>query len=75
MREVRVIGGIGVIEMENPVDMARIQRLLVDRGVWIRPFGRLVYTMPPFIMQPDDLATLTAGMVDAVRTLGTGALR
>ncbi len=69
VREVRVIGGIGVIEMENPVDMARIQRLLVDRGVWIRPFGRLVYTMPPFIMQPDDLDTLTSGIVAAVRTL------
>jgi adenosylmethionine-8-amino-7-oxononanoate aminotransferase len=52
--------------------MARIQRLLVERGVWIRPFGRLVYTMPPFIMQPDDLGTLTRGIVDAVRTLGTG---
>ncbi len=72
VREVRVLGGIGVVEMETPVEMARIQRLLVERGVWIRPFGRLVYTMPPFIMQPDDLGTLTRGIVDAVRTLGTG---
>lgn len=72
VKDVRVLGGIGVIEMEAPVEMARIQRLLVDQGVWIRPFGRLVYTMPPFIMQPDDLATLTDGIVNAVRILGTG---
>jgi adenosylmethionine-8-amino-7-oxononanoate aminotransferase len=52
--------------------MTRIQRRLVDRGVWIRPFGRLVYTMPPLIMQPDDLATLTRGIVDTLETLDEG---
>jgi adenosylmethionine-8-amino-7-oxononanoate aminotransferase len=71
VREVRVLGGIGVVEMHSPVDMTRIQRRLVDRGVWIRPFGRLVYTMPPLIMQPDDLATLTRGIVDTLETLET----
>ena len=72
VREVRVLGGIGVVEMQSPVDMTRIQRRLVDRGVWIRPFGRLVYTMPPFIMQPDDLAALTRGIVDTLETLDEG---
>ncbi|MBP8926834.1 MAG: aminotransferase class III-fold pyridoxal phosphate-dependent enzyme, partial [Pseudomonadales bacterium] len=63
---VRVLGAIGVIEMQQAVDMARLQPLLVDQGVWVRPFGKLVYTMPPFIMDAQDLATLTAGMVNAV---------
>ena len=67
-----MLGGIGVVEMHSPVDMTRIQRRLVDRGVWIRPFGRLVYTMPPFIMQPDDLAALTRGIVDTLETLDEG---
>ncbi|WP_374122090.1 adenosylmethionine--8-amino-7-oxononanoate transaminase [Frankia sp. AiPa1] len=64
--DVRVLGAIGVIETREPVDMTVIQPLLVDLGVWVRPFGRLVYTMPPFIMTPDDLETLTAAMVEAV---------
>jgi len=64
--DVRVLGAIGVIETRKPVDMAVIQPLLVDLGVWVRPFGRLVYTMPPFVMGPADVATLTAAMVEAV---------
>jgi adenosylmethionine---8-amino-7-oxononanoate aminotransferase len=59
VKEVRMLGGIGVVEMCRPVDMARIQRQFVDRGVWIRPFGRLVYTMPPYIISDTDLETLT----------------
>jgi len=49
--------------------MARTQPMFVDRGVWIRPFGKLVYTMPPFVMGCDDLATLTGAMVDVVANL------
>ncbi|SNQ50860.1 7,8-diaminopelargonic acid synthase, PLP-dependent [Frankia canadensis] len=64
--DVRVLGAIGVIETREPVDMAVIQPLLVDLGVWVRPFGRLVYTMPPFVMAPADVATLTGAMVEAV---------
>ncbi|MCK9924445.1 adenosylmethionine--8-amino-7-oxononanoate transaminase [Frankia sp. AgPm24] len=64
--DVRVLGAIGVIETREPVDMAVIQPLLVELGVWVRPFGRLVYTMPPYITTSDDLATLTTAMVEAV---------
>ncbi|MBL7501682.1 adenosylmethionine--8-amino-7-oxononanoate transaminase [Frankia sp. CNm7] len=64
--EVRTLGAVGVIETREPVDMSVIQPLLVDLGVWIRPFGRLVYTMPPFITSTADVATLTSAMVEAV---------
>jgi adenosylmethionine-8-amino-7-oxononanoate aminotransferase len=64
--DVRVLGAIGVIETREPVDMRVIQPLLVELGVWVRPYGRLVYAMPPYITGDDDLAALTAAMVEAV---------
>jgi len=57
--DVRVLGGIGVVELEEPVDMQVVQPAFVDEGVWIRPFGRLVYTMPPFTIGAEDLAQVT----------------
>jgi len=67
--DVRTLGAIGVIELREPVDMKRIQPMFVERGVWLRPFGRLVYAMPPFIMESQDVAALTAAMVDVVSSL------
>lgn len=66
VREVRVLGAIGVVELRNPVNMERIQAAFVKRGVWVRPFGRLVYLMPPYCMEGADLATLTSAVVAVI---------
>ncbi|ACF44980.1 adenosylmethionine--8-amino-7-oxononanoate transaminase [Pelodictyon phaeoclathratiforme] len=67
--DVRVLGAIGVVELRKPVDMAIIQKQFVDRGVWVRPFGRLVYLMPPFIIRDEELGRLTAAVCDIVDSL------
>jgi adenosylmethionine-8-amino-7-oxononanoate aminotransferase len=64
--DVRVLGAIGVVELGVPVDMKRVQPLFVERGVWVRPFGRLVYLMPPFIIDDADLRTLTDAVAEVV---------
>lgn len=64
--EARVLGAIGVIELDRPVDMRAATDAAVAAGVWLRPFRNLVYTMPPFISTSGDIATITAGMRAAV---------
>lgn len=64
--DVRVLGAIGVVELQEAVVMRRIQPLFVAAGVWVRPFGRLVYLMPPYIIEPEDLAKLTTAVTEVV---------
>ncbi len=66
MKDVRVLGAIGVIELEYPVNMAIIQQVLVSRGVWIRPFNNLIYTMPAYIIQQSELNDLTKALIETV---------
>jgi adenosylmethionine-8-amino-7-oxononanoate aminotransferase len=63
--DVRVLGAIGVIELDHDVDMAAATTAAVDRGVWLRPFRNLVYAMPPYVTGRDDLARVTTAMVAA----------
>ena len=67
--DVRVLGGIGVIELKEAVDMASIQKQLVDHNIWLRPFGKLLYTIPPIIIDDDDLTSLTTAMTEVVASL------
>jgi adenosylmethionine-8-amino-7-oxononanoate aminotransferase len=69
VEDVRVLGAIGVIELKKTVDLSSIQKLFVDAGVWLRPFGKLIYTMPPYIINEVDLNHLTGAMVKVVSEL------
>lgn len=65
--EVRVLGAIGVIEMKQPIDLGTFQKECVKRGVWVRPFGRLVYIMPPYIISDDELLSLITKLLEIIK--------
>jgi adenosylmethionine-8-amino-7-oxononanoate aminotransferase len=67
VREVRVLGAIGVIELDRPVDMRAATEAAVGAGAWLRPFRNLVYAMPPYISTRSELEVITAGMLAAAR--------
>ncbi len=71
--DVRVLGAIGVIETRQPVDVPVATAAALERGVWIRPFRNLIYTMPPYICEPDDLVAITDALVAAAGTCGRDA--
>jgi len=67
--DVRVLGAIGVLELTFNVDMKTLQQQFVDRGIWIRPFGKLVYVMPPYVITHQELSDLLEQLVEVVQTM------
>ncbi|MEA1923148.1 MAG: adenosylmethionine--8-amino-7-oxononanoate transaminase [Pseudomonadota bacterium] len=66
VKDVRVLGAIGVVETKAPVDVKKIQERVVERGVWLRPFANLCYTMPPFIAGADEVKQITSAIYEAL---------
>ena len=64
--EVRCLGAVAVIELDNAVDMPTFQTLLIENGIWVRPFGKLVYIMPPYVITDDELITLCQALLKVV---------
>ncbi len=67
--DVRILGAIGVVELKQTADVATLQPQFVDQGIWVRPFGKLVYIMPPFIINTQELKKLTSGIFNVVSKL------
>ena len=66
VKDVRVLGAVGVVQLAGPVDMQRMTDAVLRRGVWVRPFRDLVYTMPPYICSDDEIATIGTAITEAI---------
>ncbi|TAL71850.1 MAG: aminotransferase class III-fold pyridoxal phosphate-dependent enzyme, partial [Rhodanobacter sp.] len=73
--DVRVLGAIGVIELDAPLRLDRIRQRMLAQDIWIRPFGKLVYVMPPYVIDDAELAVLCAGMLAIVASLEAADFR
>jgi adenosylmethionine-8-amino-7-oxononanoate aminotransferase len=71
--DVRVLGAIGVVQLDRPVDLAAATAAAVEEGVWLRPFRDLIYTMPPYLTDDADVARITRGIAAAVGAAAAGA--
>lgn len=69
VKDVRVLGAIGVIEMNSIVNTAQLQQEFVDLGVWIRPFSNLIYIMPPYVISKEQLSQLTSAMKQVAKNI------
>jgi len=69
VKDVRVLGAIGVIELHQPVDMESITAAFIEQGIWVRPFGKLVYIMPQYIISEQQLTRLTTGIFKVINSL------
>jgi adenosylmethionine-8-amino-7-oxononanoate aminotransferase len=70
VKDVRVIGAVGVVQLGGPVDMKRMTDAVLRRGVWVRPFRDLVYTMPPYVCTDEEIARISAAITGAVQEVG-----
>jgi len=68
VKEVRCLGAVAVIELYDAVDMPTFQSLLIENGIWVRPFGKLVYIMPPYVITDSELVTLCQALLKVVST-------
>jgi adenosylmethionine-8-amino-7-oxononanoate aminotransferase len=66
VRDVRTLGAVGVVQLDRPVEVAAATSAALDAGVWVRPFRDLIYAMPPYVCDDDDIATIATGMGAAV---------
>jgi len=66
VEDVRVLGAIGVVELKQAVNMSKIQQSFVDAGVWIRPFGKLVYLMPPYTITTTEIDILCNAIINVL---------